>query len=72
MQFRSCTPKIHKNFKSSMAFRSKNGAIYRPEMPQAQRRGISSILTSSSRQTAAHRHPLWTYRMPHPVRQGLI
>ena len=44
----------------------------RQEMPQAQRRGISSILTSSSRQTAAHRHPLWTYRTPHPVRQGPI
>ena len=43
-----------------------------PEMPQAQRRGISSILTSSSRQTAAHRHPLWTYKTPHLVRQGPI
>ena len=43
-----------------------------PEMPQAQRSGISSILTSSSRQTAAHRHPLWTYKTPHPVRQGPI
>ena len=44
----------------------------RQEMPQAQRRGISSILTSSSRQTAAHRHPLWTYKTPHLVRQGPI
>ena len=43
-----------------------------PEMPQAQRRGISSALTSTFRQTAAHRHPLWTYRTPHLVRQGLI
>ena len=30
MQFRSCTPKIHKYFESSMAFRCKIGAIFRP------------------------------------------
>ena len=44
----------------------------RQEMPQAQRRGISSILTSSFRQPAAHRHPPWTYKTPHLVRQGPI